>query len=470
MEKIYWGEIHTHTYCGGSKFGDIEQAVKVAKTHLDFWAPGEHYNERNTGVHPMFDWDKISRTVADNNEDGRFVAFPGMEFVGEQGDYNVYFNRDFISLDERITNYERLFSFAGKNNAIVIPHHTGYKVGCRGMQWDWFDPSIMPAVEIFSMHGSSEDDNGCLPMNLPWMGPRETGGTAVAGLKRGKIFGFLASSDGHSAYPGAYKMGLTAVYAERLDRQSVWNAILNRKTYAVTGDRILLDFKVNGNPMGTFFSSEDKPSFEARAECLDAIEKLEVIKNGSEIIKDCYIASHKSEEEFMFRIEWGWGGEYKWEGAVSVEQGEIIDAVPCFGPPGNNVITGRGKGRVSFSSFTDGKTLFDWKTGRYDREGTNSLVLKIKGGRGVSLTVSVNGKQFSRRANDLSENSHVELLQGPNGPKIKFHKIVYRQNYARSFSWTDDSESTNLPVDFYYLRLTQKNGQMVWSSPIWIKK
>lgn len=469
MERIYWGEIHTHTYCGSEKFGDIEQAAETAKTHLDFWAPGEHYNTRDSKIHPMFNWDKISRTVADNNQAGKFITFPGLEFVGQQGDYNVYFNEDFVNLDEHPMSYEQLFSFAKKNHGIVIPHHTGYKVGCRGIQWDWFDPSVMPVVEIFSMHGSSEDDNGYFPMDLPWMGPRETGGTAAAGLKKGKIFGFIASSDGHCAYPGAYKMGLAAVYSEGLDRQSIWKAILNRRTYAVTGDRILLDFRVNGNPMGTVFSTGDNLSFNIQAEGLDMIEKIEIIKNGVEIIKNCYICSQKQEEEFRFRLEWGWGMEYKWNGLVTVEKGEIVDATPCFGPPGENVITEKNNDSVSFRSFTDGKTLFDWKTGRYNREGTNSIVFKIKGSKETLLNGTMNGKMFSCKASDLYGNSHIELMGGASGPKIKLHKIVYKQDYAKSFACSDDF-STTLPVDFYYLRITQKNGQAAWSSPVWVKK
>ena len=35
--NLYWGEMHTHTYCGlPVPFGPVEEATKIARTHLDF--------------------------------------------------------------------------------------------------------------------------------------------------------------------------------------------------------------------------------------------------------------------------------------------------------------------------------------------------------------------------------------------------------------------------------------------------
>ena len=109
----------------------------------------------------------------------------------------------------------------------------------------------MPVAEIFSMHGSSERDGGPFPMDIPWMAIRESGQTVLSALERGCRVGFIASTDEHVGYPGAYRFGLMAAYAADLSREAIWDALRNRRTYAVTGDRIRLDFRIDNHPMGS---------------------------------------------------------------------------------------------------------------------------------------------------------------------------------------------------------------------------
>ena len=48
-------------------------------------------------------------------------------------------------------------------------------------------------------------------------------------------------------YPG----GLVAVYAPELTREAIWDALWHRRCYATTGKRIILEFSVDGEPMGS---------------------------------------------------------------------------------------------------------------------------------------------------------------------------------------------------------------------------
>lgn len=471
--NLYWGEIHNHTFCGNISFGNIEDAVNIARGHLDFWAPGEHYNfPGEERPHPMFNWDKISRVVAENYEPGKFVTFPGFEFARENGDYNLYLCRD-IPVLPGIKDYPELFAFARRENAIVIPHHIGYKVGCRGMRWDWFDPAIMPLVEIFSMHGSSEDERGPFPLDLPWMGPRETGGTALSGLQQGHVFGFIASSDGHNAYPGSYKMGLAAVYAEELTRESIWSAMRARRTYAVTGDRILLNFELEGQPMGSVCTSGKARSILVEVEGLDALDKIELIKNGRVLWRECASLNrdydYQESGKFKVRIEWGWGSSEPWqaEGKLSLQGGNILSAVPCFAAPGPNELTLDAGNSAAWKSVTIGNSIFDWKIGRYAREGTNSIVFTIQGNGKTILELKLNGRIFRYSLADLMQGSRVELTRGPFDQKVKFHEPISEDQYYKSINFTDTA-SHGAKQDFYYVRITQANGQMAWSSPIWV--
>ena len=46
------------------------------------------------------------------------------------------------------------------------------------------------------------------------------------------------------------------------------------------------------------------------------------------------------------------------------------------------------------------------------------------------------------------------------------NRVVFEDNYRTSFS-VHDSEATS-ETNWYYVRVTQANGHMAWSSPIWI--
>ncbi|MFA5859789.1 MAG: DUF3604 domain-containing protein [Elusimicrobiota bacterium] len=470
--QLYWGELHTHTYCG-SKFGTLEDAVEIAKTQLDFWAPGEH-NNRTDIPHPDYNWPEIVRIAKQYNQPGKFIVFPGFEYAVADGDYNAYFCNDEVP-EFRPKSFDELFSFVRKNNGILIPHHTGYKVGCRGTDWNNFQPGLMPVVEIFSMHGSSESEDGYFPMSLPKMGPRATAGTAQAGLIRGLKFGFIASTDGHYGYPGSYKMGLTGVYAEGLSRESIWLAILARRTFAVSGDRIKVRFDINSHLMGeeVVYSGKERV-ISAEVEALDSLDKIEIIKNNKILYRASpmvgYQPSPGKTGKYKVRIEWGWGGEQiiKWDGKLEIKAGELISFSPCFGPPAPNKVVSFSNNHCCWLSHTQGSSVYNWKLCRNGREGTNSIVFEFVGGNDTVFNIELNNQKFQYSLAQLKEGSQIGLMKGSFNEKIKIYSPVPEKLYSIKLKVID--KLAEQETDFYYLRVFQANGQMAWSSPVWITK
>jgi hypothetical protein len=62
--------------------------------------------------------------------------------------------------------------------------------------------------------------------------------------------GVIGSSDEHSGQGGRCHGGVAAVFAEELTREGLFDAIRARRCYATTGERILVDFSVDGVGMG----------------------------------------------------------------------------------------------------------------------------------------------------------------------------------------------------------------------------
>ena len=55
----------------------------------------------------------------------------------------------------------------------------------------------------------------------------------------------MASTDQHSGYPGSYGDGRIGVLAPSLTRDAIWDALRTRHVCAATGDKILIDFRLN---------------------------------------------------------------------------------------------------------------------------------------------------------------------------------------------------------------------------------
>ena len=106
-------------------------------------------------------------------------------------------------------------------------------------------------------------------------------------LRTGARVGFVAGSDTHDSRPANPRpepgcprpAGITAVWASRLDRASILDALRNGRCYATTGVRMLVDFRINGQSVG---GTVRGGPFEMSLEALgtEAITRVEVVENG----------------------------------------------------------------------------------------------------------------------------------------------------------------------------------------------
>ncbi len=75
-------------------------------------------------------------------------------------------------------------------------------------------------------------------------------------------------------------MALVAVQAEELSRESIFRALYDRRVYATSGARILLDFRVGGQPMGSDLRTETAPEIVVDVVGTAPIERIEIKRDG----------------------------------------------------------------------------------------------------------------------------------------------------------------------------------------------
>jgi len=152
------------------------------------------------------------------------------------------------------------------------------------------DPRYRNLIEIYSAHGQSETYDPSHALSYESLFSRK-GRSSVPGphyaqdaWAAGEILGTIASSDDHSSRPGLSYRGLSAVLANELTRDAIFNALKERRTYGTTGQRILLSFKIENQMMGSRvrIPKGEFPHVEVAVYGTDDLEYLEVLKWDNE--------------------------------------------------------------------------------------------------------------------------------------------------------------------------------------------
>ena len=285
---VFWGDLQVHSTVSKDAIGTNPFEYARDVTRLDFVASTEHsdddrprFRELN-GILPR-EWSRIRRQVRDLYEPGSFVPILAYECTLADGHRCVYFR----SIDGVPWNPQQLGQSVGNlwplleaGQAYGVPHHLGrrtraaplnatgpglteYYYSSKGgtpggpvVSWKRRAPDrLQPALEIYSMHGSSEyydPDDPLSYESVAYTNSRSGRGRHYArnAWELGRRVGVVGGSDNHSGQPGLPHAGLTAARVLELTRDAVFDAVLERRTYATTGERILLEFELAGAGMG----------------------------------------------------------------------------------------------------------------------------------------------------------------------------------------------------------------------------
>ena len=299
-ERLYWGEIHGHTELSDGN-GTPEEHYEYARgvALLDFAAITDHITHAD-GDANVTKWEVSRRATDAFDSPGKFVTLHGYEPWFGPLDFryahaNVYFpdgRAPYIPMERP---KEEVWAEVAKYGGIIVPHHTGYgRPGMRMKDWEAFRWEGSPLVEIFSAHGNSEAFDAEKPLI-----DKTEGAFVQDALEKGLKLGFVGGSDYHQAFIGSriklgefpaninachfqYRCGYTGVWANRLDRESIYEAMLRKRTYATSGGRMIIMFSVNGaQPGETVRGGQAKIHVFAAGEGM--LDKIEVVKNNEVI-------------------------------------------------------------------------------------------------------------------------------------------------------------------------------------------
>ena len=468
---IYWGDLHGHCeFADGQGSPDAYFQFGRDDARLDFLCLSEHDVFLDD-----FKWKHLQDCLARYEEESSFVPLLAYEWTappGLGGHHNVYFRKrdgEIVGLHKAHnlgSLFEALKQLNDDGDVLVIPH--AHQIG----DWRQADAELVAGVEIVSQHGAFE-----------WFGQRY--------LDFGHHVGFVGGSDNHQGHPGyssssptivESKNGLTGALAPSLTSEKVFSAIRNRSVYATSGERILLDFSIDGIAMGGSVPKNAPHKIHASIAGTRALKQIEIVRGNKVIFNRNF--GGKLGQSNVLRVAFhspssvvghdNPRGYRIWKGWLDFGRDLIqeVDSSHLFNFHMEHAeIRKGGRSRIDFEVHTRGQS--DAIFLKLD-ELLSSDVMTIH----LEESVESADSRFVR-ARDTMESIQFELPASGlvNGP---VRKEIYTGSYCDVIqldildtdgTWDadfifEDTEKITTDGEHYRLRVEQIDGATAWSSPI----
>jgi hypothetical protein len=409
------------------------------------------------------------------------TVFPGYEIHSSaHGDYTIIYrdlDREPVILADSPAELLARLSASLPGRAFAFPHHIGYRLGARGINWSSFDPALSPFVEMFSMHGCSETSETDRPY-LHSMGPSDGPGTMQHGLAQGHLFGVVGNTDHHSAFPGSYGHGRMAAYAREHSRAAIWDAMRGRRTNALTGDNIHLLAAIGDQIQGGVVQPMEDARLRIEAVGGGCIDAIDIIRNGrlSHRVSPEITPSPISRTlETILYLELGWGsrgGSHRWDCAIAIEDGEILGFEPRFrGAEIVSPLEGHDSDHSLPAIRWDGDRVRITVTAAANpnnaTSATQGIALRLALGKNAIIQAEFCGQRLDFPASRLLEGAKSGNLGPIDSPAWRMHALPTPSQWQ----WQGLVDLGSLKDgENIYVRLRQTGGQMAWTSPVFCRR
>ncbi len=453
---LYWGDLHRHSLVSRCTSGDepsLEDFYRYGwdVCDYDFWAVTDHSENSSA-----YQWWSIQKIADLFRVDDRFVPLYGFEWTSNTGHQNVIYGSEergapiYSSFAAGSQTPDELWSSLRRHPnypAITIPHHPGSAM--IPYDWNYYDAEYLRLVEVFQACRGNYEQQGCFRQ---YSDGTLDGTFVLDGLKRDYRFGLIASSDhGNGAsYVGAF--------AERLDRQSVFEALHSRRVFGATTRDVMVDVRVAGAFMGSEVTHTGPVEIDVLARGFRDLARVELVRNG-ETIRSEEPDLHLPEGwvQMPLRVEFGQSAtNTDWSGHVRIAGGRILQT-PFWGP--EVVSADEQEVRWVASTKTFGEPYGSQRGGiEVTLIGPPEATVDVETPQGsVSVPLGKLLIDVVEIAGWRPGGGRVLLQRGTGG-------LASLGSTEQRLTWTDEPGGSA----YYYVRVIQVDGEMAWSSPVWV--
>ncbi len=278
--NLYWLDSHVHSALSADAEGEPDEILHYARdrSRLDVVVMQENddmydvpltESEYTTGAGlarwasarggllalPGFEWTQILPT---GNADPARPMFWQSSFRNHRTVIYPLTGGPLVRYTEAGNDITRLYDVVRRLGGVVHTQHETFLLGR--------DAEVEPAIEV-------------------------TAGWAIYFLNPGRIHqalndgyrkAFAGTSDSHRRNPGLGG-GLTGVYAEALTDRKILEAYRDRRIFATSGSRVMVEARLNGVLMGRDVAVGDTTRLTLHAEAPRAIRRVVLVSNGRDL-------------------------------------------------------------------------------------------------------------------------------------------------------------------------------------------
>ncbi|MFO8079422.1 MAG: hypothetical protein R6V07_03855 [Armatimonadota bacterium] len=109
------------------------------------------------------------------------------------------------------------------------------------------------------------------------------------------------------------------------------------------------------------------------------------------------------------------------------------------------------------------------REGAFAEDPTKRMYFDIEGPAAARVRLEVNEPApitIERTLGELAEHSETEFVGDFTTENVQIDRLVLPESYEASMEVEDGGSGEG--TDYYYVRVTQANGQMAWTSPVWV--
>ncbi|MGL5379508.1 5'-nucleotidase C-terminal domain-containing protein [Clostridium sp.] len=312
--SLYFGQLHSHTN-NSDGLGSLDDAYNYAKNEadVDYLAVTDHSNSFDNDTSESMGNGETStkwnngQDAADKYTDNGFVGIYAYEMTWSNGTGHINtFNTpgfesrnksEYKQPDALKTYYNQLKNFPSSFSQL---NHPGQTFG------DFNDFAHYDA-EIDQLISLIEVGNGEGPVRGSGYFPSFEYYTRA--LDKGWHVSPTNNQDNHKGKWGNANTTRTAILADSLTRENVYDALTNRRTYATEDENLKIKYTLNGEVMGTIL--EEKPSeVNIKVDIEDpdneGIGKVSVISNGGKVVASKVVTSSKETVEFNLPADYSY--------------------------------------------------------------------------------------------------------------------------------------------------------------------
>jgi len=295
--RLYWGDVHGHTANSDGK-GTVAEYLRHAReeANLDFAIVSDHdFGNGPPWRMPAAVWEQTQATVEALTEDGRFVAIAGYEWTSQPKYWTEYagetLSEGLLAGSPRYYNHKNVYFpnrvpylFSAKDPLYQSPDQLAAAVRrVGGLIHNNHPDHTSDGRDQWAYRVSQCDviaNTEVMPDVVWYEGKRyETQVESVIRdyLNQGGRTGLVGGSDTHEGKPAAR----TAVYARRLTRPALFEALRARRCYAVWSARIGLEFRIDGHRMGEAIAVRGSPRLTIRVAGTAPLAEVALVHDGA---------------------------------------------------------------------------------------------------------------------------------------------------------------------------------------------